>query len=509
MSQLFSKQGLFAVKSMETFRRDADNSGMKRSLTAKDVTLIGVGEIIGAGIFVITGKAAALHAGPAIVLSFIISGIACAFAGLCYSEMAACVPIAGSAYTYAYATTGNLVAWVIGWDLALEYLAGAATVAVGWSAYLKSFLASLGVELGNSWTNAPVAFSDDKGFFVPEDAGILNLPAMLIVAACTLVLCFGVKESAMVNHVFVAIKVSVILLFLFSTFAYIQPANWSPFIPERTEDGKYGFQGVLRASVSVFFAYIGFDAVSTCAQETKKPSRDMPIGIMGSLLFCTVLYIMVSLNLTGITNYTNLNTAAPLADAVKELGMNWLKILVSVGGVAGLSSVILVSLMAQPRIFMAMSADGFLPPAFGKVHPTYGTPMLATILSGVVCVLGAGFLPLDVLGDITSAGTLFAFFLVCISVMVLRFTRPDIERPFKVPGGPILIPVLGAASSMLLIVTTGGHTVLRLVIWCGIGLVIYGLYGYRNSHARLGEDEAKNGSAEHLADKKGDSKESV
>ncbi|KAI9183262.1 hypothetical protein H9P43_004179 [Blastocladiella emersonii ATCC 22665] len=476
-------RSLFMVKSVTDYQREALNSQLKRTLTAKDVTMIGIGEIIGAGIFVITGKAAALHAGPAIVLSFILSGLACAFAGLCYSEMAALVPVAGSAYTYAYATTGELLAWVIGWDLMLEYLMGAATVAVGWSAYLVSFLNSLGADIGTRWTVGPVEYSDKRGFYSDETTGIINLPAIAIVVLCTTILCLGVRHSAMFNHAMVFVKVIVIMLFLFSTVSYVKPENWSPFIPERTEDGKYGFAGVLRACVSVFFAYIGFDAVSTCAQEVKNPARDMPLGIIGSLVFCTILYILVSLCLTGIKPYTLLGTSAPLADAVKDLGMTWLKIAVSIGGVAGLTSVILVSLLAQPRVFASLAADGLLPPVFGRIHPKFGTPMVSTIVSGTFCVVAAGFLPVRD-HRVPSAGTLLAFMLVCISVSVLRFTRPDLERPFRVPLGPIIIPGLGALSAGALIVTTGVETILRLAIWMALGLVVYGGYGYRHSRLR-------------------------
>ncbi|KAJ3360082.1 Cationic amino acid transporter-1 [Allomyces javanicus] len=492
------------VKSIENLRQDADASNMKRALTGKDVVLIGTGEIIGAGIFVITGTAAANHAGPAIILSFIISGIICAFAGLCYSEMAAVVPVSGSAYTFTYATVGELVAWMIGWDLMLEYLMGAAAVAVGWSSYLVKFLHTCGFEADPTWTSAPVTFTDADGF--STTGAIMNLPAIAISLFCTGILCFGIRQTAWVNHAAVAIKLSVILIFLFATFSYINPENWKPFIPEPHNGKDYGFKGVLRASTMVFFAYIGFDAVSTCAQEVKNPARDMPIGILGSLGLCTVLYILVSMNLTGIAPYESLNSAAPLADAVANLGMTWLRVLVGLGGVAGLSSVILVSLMAQPRIFYTMAHDGLLPAAFGKIHPKWGTPVLPTIVSGIFCAVAAGVLPIDVLGDITSAGTLFAFFLVCLSVTVLRFTRPDLPRPFKVPLGPFIIPILGAASSMGLIVTTGWPTVLRLLIWMALGMVVYVTYSYRHSRLRTGKvpeglesvDEKHAGNEKHV-----------
>ncbi|KAL7747364.1 hypothetical protein RI367_007267 [Sorochytrium milnesiophthora] len=485
-------RSLFARKSIEALQADADASTMRRSLTARDVVLIGVGEIIGAGIFVITGKAAAEHAGPAIVLSFVIAGIACAFAGLCYSEMASMIPVSGSAYTYTYTTIGELMAWIIGWDLMLEYLMGAATVAVGWSAYLYGFFKTCGWTPDKNWFNGPIAWTEKDGFVTSgELVGYINLPAIVVVAACTVVLVIGIKQSAMLNHAAVVLKLIVVLLFLFATFGKIHPENWRPFLVayDHAPDAKYtyGFQGVLRAATMVFFAYIGFDAVSTCAQETKRPSRDMPIGILGSLAICTVLYILVSLNLTGIRHYSDMiGSKAPLADAVQQLGMHWLSILISLGAVAGLTSVILVSLLGQPRVFHAMAYDGLLPPTFAQIHPRYGTPWIPTITSGVFCAVASAFLPLDLLGDMTSAGTLFAFALVSVSVGVLRYTRPDIERKFRVPGGPILVPFLGFAFSVTLIVTTGAMTVLRLIVWMALGLVVYACYGFRHSHIRRG-----------------------
>ncbi|KNE71614.1 amino acid transporter [Allomyces macrogynus ATCC 38327] len=478
-------RSIMLVKSVENLKSQAEASGLRRALTGTDVVLIGTGEIIGAGIFVITGTAAANHAGPAIILSFIISGVICAFAGLCYSEMAAAVPVSGSAYTFTYATVGELVAWMIGWDLMLEYLVGAAAVAVGWSGYLVKFLKECGVKSDEHWVEAPWDFSDEDGF--KSTGSYINLPAVAIALGVTVVLCLGIRQSAWVNHAAVAIKVTVILIFLCATFSYINPDNWTPFIPEPHNGKDYGFKGVLRASTMVFFAYIGFDAVSTCAQEVKNPARDMPIGILGSLGVCTVLYILVSMNLTGIAPYETLNSASPLADAVANLGMTWLRILIALGAVAGLSSVILVSLLAQPRIFSAMAQDGLLPPSFGKIHPRYKTPVLPTLVSGCFCAVAAGLLPINVLGDLTSAGTLFAFFLVCLSVTVLRFTRPDLERPFRVPLGPFVIPILGAATSMGLIVTTGWPTVLRLLIWMALGLVVYFAYGMRHSVLRTGK----------------------
>ncbi|KNE71613.1 hypothetical protein AMAG_16174 [Allomyces macrogynus ATCC 38327] len=473
------------VKSIERLQGEADASQLRRALTGVDVVLIGTGEIIGAGIFVITGTAAANHAGPAIVLSFVISGIICACAGLCYSEMAAVVPVSGSAYTFTYATVGELIAWMIGWDLMLEYLMGAAAVAVGWSGYLVKFLHECGVTADENWVKAPWDFTDEEGF--KSTGTYINLPAVAIAVAVTTILCLGIRQSAVVNHIAVSIKITVILIFLFATFSYINPANWTPFIPEPHNGKDYGVKGVLRASTMTFFAYIGFDAVATCAQEVKNPARDMPIGILGSLGLCTVLYILVSLNLTGIAPYESLNSASPLADAVANLGMAWLRILISLGAVAGLTSVVLVSLLAQPRIFSAMAHDGLLPAAFARIHPRFKTPILPTLVSGIFCAIAAGLLPINVLGDLTSAGTLFAFFLVSVSVTVLRFTRPDLPRPFRVPLGPFVIPGLGAASALGLIVTTGWATVLRLLVWMALGLVVYFSYGMHHSVLRTGK----------------------
>ncbi|ORZ33104.1 amino acid transporter [Catenaria anguillulae PL171] len=479
---------LMRKKSVEGLQEDARNAGLKRTLSGLDLALIGVGEIVGAGIFSVTGTAARNHAGPGIILSFVISGLACMFAGLCYSELSALVPNSGSAYTYVYATCGELIGWMVGWDLMLEYLIGAATVAVAWSGYLVNFIETVGdTTLSKSWTNGPVMFVDGKFLSGAEcaDCGVINLPAVFIVAFCTFVLCIGIRESATINHVLVAIKIAVILLFLFATFGLIEPKNWTPFIPPATEDGKYGFSGVLKASTQVFFAYIGFDAVSTCAGETKKPSRDVPIGVLGSLGICTVLYILVSMNITGIVNYTEIPTKAPLATVVKLRGMNWLSILISLGGIAGLTSVILISLLGQPRIFYAMAYDGLLPPAFARVHPKYRTPFVPTLVSGGVCMIASALLPLDVLGDITSAGTLFAFALVSLSTGILRYTRPDLDRPFRVPLIALVSP-LGFIVCMALIVLTGWETILRVLIWMAIGFLVYGFYGYRNSRIRTG-----------------------
>ncbi|KAI9220417.1 amino acid/polyamine transporter I, partial [Blastocladiella britannica] len=482
------KDQLFATKSIEALQKDAADANLKKVLTATDLALIGIGEIIGTGIFVLTGKAAHAYAGPGLMLSFVISGIACAFAGLCYSELAAIAPTSGSAYSYVYATCGELMAWIIGWDLMIEYLIGAATVAVGWSQYLVAFINSFRDEsnpLGAWWTNAPILFDADKNTFISGAAcgdacGVINLPAVFIVALITIFLCIGIRESAWFNHVVVSIKLVVVLIFLFATFSYIKPENWSPFIPPRTcdENGdcSYGFLGVLKASQIVFFAYIGFDSVSTCSAETKNPKRDVPIGILGSLALCTVLYILVSMNITGMLPYKDIPVKAPLANAVTAVGMKWLGTLISIGGLCGITSVILVSLLGQPRIFYSMAYDGLLPPVFARIHPTFKTPFYPTLLSGVICMVAAAFLPLDLLGDITSAGTLFAFALVSLATGILRYTRPELERPFKVPAG-YLVSFLGFVCCLGLIIPTGIATILRVVIWLVIGLVVYAFYG--------------------------------
>ncbi|KAI9144232.1 amino acid/polyamine/organocation transporter, APC superfamily [Paraphysoderma sedebokerense] len=478
---------LFLSKSYESLVRDAQASEMKRHLTGLGVMMIGIGEIIGAGIFVITGTAAANHAGPSIVISFIIAGFLCTCAGFCYAEMASIVPISGSAYTYTYATMGELMGWIIGWDLMLEYIIGAATVSAGWSGYFVKMLIHFGVDIDpkGPWVTAP--WQTNKAHqIVRSEKGIINLPAVLITLLCTSILVKGIKESSTFNNVFVVIKTSVVLLFIAATFPFINTDNWKPFVPPASDDGNFGgFNGIIAAATQVFFAYIGFDAVSTTAQETKNPKRDMPIGILGSLLVCTVLYILTSLNLTGVRHYSELGGSAPLAEALSNIPqLQWLAYLVDIGAVAGLTSVILISLMGQPRIFHAMATDGLLPPFFSRLHPRFKTPYITTIMSGVFCAAAGGLFPVDILGDLTSSGTLFAFALVCLSVMVLRFTRPDLPRPFRVPLGPVVIPLVGAAGCFYLIVANGAETVLRVLIWLGAGLLVYFGYGYR--HSKLG-----------------------
>lgn len=504
---------IFETKSLQQLINDSNDKekGFKKTLSVTNLTTLGIGAIIGAGIFVLTGQAAAMYAGPAIVLSFIISGLACAFAGLCYAELSAMIPISGSAYTYAYSTLGEFFAWIIGWDLILEYLFAASTVSVGWSGYVVSFLNDFGVHIPAYLTAAtgsilvqipdigwkPVtdqlmADLTSKGILIntlPHLTAWVNLPAMIIVASITILLVIGIKESANFNNIMVIVKVSVIILFIAIGFSFINKANWHPFIPERIIDSKgvghYGWLGVLRAAGVIFFAYIGFDAVSTAAQEAKNPQKHMPIGILGSLSVSTVLYILVALVLTGIVSYTQLNVADPIAVGVNSLGqkMFWLRPIIKIAAIAGLSSVILVMMLGQPRIFYSMSKDGLLPPVFSKVHPKFKTPYISTIVTGFVAMILGGVLPINILGELVSIGTLLAFVIVCISVIVLRKTKPDVHRPFKTPWVP-LIPILGAAICLIQMLALPLDTWLRLFIWMALGFVVYFTYGIKHSKLR-------------------------
>lgn len=491
-----ARKGLFVVKPCEAHPHvDAGEPvegslrgevGLKRVLTARHLVLLGIGAIIGAGIFVLTGQAAAMHAGPAIVLSFVLAGIACTFAGLCYAEFASMLPVSGSAYSYSYATLGEFPAWFIGWMLVLEYLFAASTVAVGWSGYLNGFLQSIGtyfdMQLGLPAMLASAPLNLVDGHFVTTGT-LINLPAILIIAAISWLCYVGITQSAAVNSVIVAIKVVVILLFIAFSIQYVNPDNWEPFIPP-SDDGKYGWYGVVRGASIVFFAYIGFDAVSTAAQEAKNPQRDMPIGILGSLVICTILYIIVSAILTGMLPYHLLGTPKPVATALEAYpSLLWLKTIVEIGAIAGLSSVILVMLIGQPRIFYTMSKDGLLPPVFGRVHPKFQTPYKGTVIVGIVAIVLAGLLPIGVLGDLVSMGTLLAFATVCAGVLVLRYTRPDLPRPFRVPL-PWVICTLGAISCLILFSWSFIDNWRWMSAWIGIGLLIYFLYGYRNSALR-------------------------
>jgi APA family basic amino acid/polyamine antiporter len=450
-----------------------------RSLGAWSITALGIGCIIGAGIFVLTGTAAARYAGPGIMLSFVIGGVACAFVGLCYAELAALLPVAGSTYTYAYATLGEFVAWVIGWDLVLEYAMGASTVAVGWSGYVVSLLRNFGIYIPPEFAAAPWTQAKLADGTIVE--GIVNIPAALIVLVLSTLLIVGTRESARLNNVMVAVKLVVVVAFILIGAAYVTPAHWVPFVPANTgEFGHFGWTGVVRGASVVFFAFIGFDAVSTAAQEAKVPQRDMPIGILGSLLICTVLYIAVAAVLTGLVPYTELNVPDPIAKAVDVLGLTWFSIIIKIGALAGLTTVILVLLYGQSRIFFTIARDGLLPKMFSDVHPEYGTPFKSQALIGIIVAVVAALTPIDVLGEMVSIGTLFAFAIVCGAVIYLRRIDSEVHRPFRTPAVP-LVPLLGIAFSVMLMVFLPWETWVRLVVWLAIGLVVYFAYGRRHS----------------------------
>ncbi|MFN8665739.1 MAG: amino acid permease [Gemmatimonadaceae bacterium] len=484
--------GLFSKKSLELLMREADGSDgeptLKRSLGALNLTLLGIGAIIGAGIFVLTGTAAAQYAGPAIVLSFVLAGAGCLFAGLCYAEFASMIPIAGSAYTYGYATLGELVAWIIGWDLILEYLFAASTVAVGWSGYFTSFLRDyLHVNVPASLANAP--FNVEGTHTLVASGAIINLPAMFLVAILTTLLVVGIQESAKLNNIIVFLKVTIVFLVIGFGFMYVHPENWQPFIPPNEGTfGRFGMSGIVRAAGVIFFAYIGFDAVSTAAQEAKNPQRDLPIGILGSLTICTVLYILMARVMTGVANYKDLNVPDPVYVAIAKAGpgLEWLKPLIALGAIAGLASVVLVMLLGQPRIFYAMSRDGLLPPIFGKVHPKFQTPYISTIITGIFAMVVAGLFPIGLLGELVSIGTLLAFVIVSAGVLVLRYSQPNLQRPFRTPLVPV-VPILSILICGYMMYGLPPDTWLRLLIWLAIGLSIYFLYGRHHSRVQAAE----------------------
>jgi basic amino acid/polyamine antiporter, APA family len=455
--------------------------GLAKTLGPFSLIGLGIGCIIGAGIFVLTGKAAASYAGPAIALSFVLSGVACAFVGLCYAELASMIPAAGSAYTYAYATVGEVFAWIIGWDLILEYGMGAATVAVGWSGYFASLLGSFGIQIPAQWAQATgevVMLADGT-----SATGIVNLPAVMIVLILTGLLMLGTRESAVVNNIMVAFKLFVVGVVIVVGAFYVNRANWVPFIPENTGSfGSFGWSGILRGSSVVFFAYIGFDAVSTAAQEARLPQKDMPIGILGSLIICTVLYVLMALVMTGMVPYQKLGVADPVAVAIDATGIAWLSVLVKFAALAGLTTVIFVLLFGQARILFAIAQDRLLPTFFSTVHPRFRTPFASQALIGIVVALIAACFPIGLLGEMVSIGTLFAFLLVCVAVMHLRRSSPLTRRPFRTPGVPG-VPVLGIAFSLLLMLGLPLATWLRLAVWLVIGLVIYFGYGHRNCAA--------------------------
>jgi APA family basic amino acid/polyamine antiporter len=470
-----------ARKSLEAIAASGESHGKGLSKTLGPWSLIGlgIGCIIGAGIFVLTGKAAASYAGPAICLSFILSGVACAFVGLCYAELAAMIPASGSAYTYAYATVGEIFAWIIGWDLILEYGMGAATVAVGWSGYFTSLLAGFGIHIPPEWADATgqaIKLADGS-----TATAICNLPAVLIVLILTSLLMFGTKESTAVNNIMVAFKLFVVGVVIVVGAFYVDKAHWHPFIPQNTGSfGSFGYSGILRGASVVFFAYIGFDAVSTAAQEAKQPQRDMPIGILGSLIICTVLYVLMSLVMTGMVPYQQLGVADPVAVAIDATGIAWLSVLVKFAALAGLTTVIFVLLFGQARILFSIAQDRLLPAFFSEVHPRFRTPFASQGLIGVIVALIAATFPIGLLGEMVSIGTLFAFLLVCIAVMHLRRSAPRTKRPFRTPGVP-WVPLFGIGFSLLLMLGLPLGTWVRLVVWLAIGLAIYFGYGHRRS----------------------------
>jgi len=457
-------------------------ANLKRVLGKWDLVGLGIGAIIGAGIFVLTGQAAAVYAGPAIVISFILSGIVCALAGLCYAELASMLPVAGSAYTYARASMGNFMAWIIGWDLILEYFFASSTVAVGWSGYFVSFLKEFGIAIPSYLSSSPFGFNHQYGWYLT--GSLINLPAMAIIAIVSGLLILGIRESAKANAVIVFLKLSVIFLFIIFGTPHIIADNWIPFIPDNTGDfGHFGWSGIARGAAVIFFAYIGFDAVSTAAQEAKNPQKDMPFGILGSLAICTIIYILVALVLTGIVNYTLLDVPDPIAVGVDTVGvsLSWLSPFIKFGALAGLNSVILVMLMGQSRILYAMSRDGYLPKVFSKLHSTYHTPYVNTIILGIFGMMIAGVFPIGILGELVSIGTLLAFALVCMAVVILRRSDPLKPRAFKVPWVPF-IPILGTLASVAQMASLPKDTWIRLVIWMAIGLLIYYFY----SRKRIG-----------------------
>ncbi len=464
----------------DTLAKSNEENGLKRTLGTGNLVALGIGAIIGTGIFVLTGTAAANYAGPALTISFVISAFGCLFAGLCYAEFASMIPVAGSAYAYSYSTLGEFIAWFIGWDLILEYLFIAGTVAVGWSGYTVNLLNSIGMHIPASIAHSPVGYTSQQGFFLT--GSVLNFPAMFIVALMTVLLILGIKQSARLNNLVVIIKVAVILLFIGFGIAYVSTDNWVPYIPAETSPGHFGWSGILRGAGVIFFAYIGFDAVSTAAQEAKNPQKDMPKGILYSLLVCTVLYVIVTAVLTGIVHYSELDHPAPIAYAIDKVGgaLQWLSPFIKIGAIAGLSSVVLVMMMGQSRIFYSMSKDGLLPRFFSDVHKRYGTPYKSTIVTGFGSALIAGILPINILGELVSIGTLMAFVIVCISIIVLRKTNPTINRPFRTPLVP-LVPILGAAICLIQMLSLPWDTWLRLIAWMSIGFVIYFTYGIKHS----------------------------
>ena len=466
---------LFVRKNMASLLAEAESRTLRRELGPVALVTLGIGAVIGAGIFVLTGTVASQNTGPALTLSMILAGVACAFAGLCYAELASMIPVAGSAYTYAYATMGELMAWIIGWDLVLEYSLSSSTVAVGWSAHAVTLLREMGISVPARLTGAPgtsVTLADGTSV-----TAVFNLPAVVICLALTALLVIGIRESARVNTTIVVIKVAVLALFVGFGAHYVDTANLHPFVPPNTgEFGSFGWSGIVRGAGIIFFAYIGFDAVSTASQEARNPGRDIPIGILVSLAICTVIYIAVGLVMTGLVPYPKLNVASPIAVAVEATGLPWLPPVINIGAICGLSSVILVNLLAQSRIFYSMSRDGLLPPLFAQLHPRFRTPHLTTAITGALVAVASGLFPITVLGQLVSMGTLLAFAIVCGGVLILRKVEPAIHRPFRTPGMP-WVPIAGTVICLYLMSGLPFATWIRLFVWLAVGLTIYFTYG--------------------------------
>jgi basic amino acid/polyamine antiporter, APA family len=484
MSSLLSR--LFAVRSVDSIVSELESAPqLKRVLTARSLTAIGLGATIGTGIFILTGTVAANHAGPALMLALLFAAIGSAFAAICYAELAAMIPVSGSAYTYTYATLGESVAWFIGWNLSLEYMLSASAVAVGWAEYVVKLLGKIGIHFPTALISAP--FDKLADGTLGATGSIINLPAVLVVLGLGYICYVGVKESALLNNAMVVTKVAVIVIFILAGMWYVDTTQWTPFVPANEgEFGRFGWSGVFQGAAIIFFSYVGFDTASTTAREARNPQRDVPLGIIAALIISTVLYVAMSAVMTGMVSYTKLNVAAPVAvalDAHPEL--LWLSWLVELGAIVGMTSVILMSILGQPRIFLAMAEDGLLPPAMKKVHPKYRTPHVATAVAVIIAAAFAGLFPLNVLGELISVGILLAFTVVCIGVLVLRYTKPDQPRPFRVPFAPVTC-VLGAlvcaGLSLTLFLQEG--TAFRVVVWSLLGFLIYGLYGYRHSKLR-------------------------
>lgn len=488
---------ILARKSIEQLHREAAGENrLRRALGPVQLTSLGIGCIIGAGIFVVTGQAAHDKAGPAIMLSFVVAGLACVFAALCYAEFASMVPVAGSAYTYSYATLGELAAWVIGWDLILEYTIASSAVAHGWSQYFQEFLGTFLPRLPRALSTTPFDYDPHTGHFVAT-GGFVDLPALLIVAVLTWVLVRGIKESAGFNAVMVVLKLAVVLFVIGVGAFHVDPANWHPFAPYglaglslfgHTLVGQTGAGGeplgMLAGAAIIFFAYIGFDSVSTHAEEAKNPKRDIPIGIIVSLVICTVLYLAVAAVLTGMVPYQEINIEAPVADAFRRVGLPWAHLIISVGAVVGITSVLLVLMLSQPRVMLAMARDGLVSERiFGAVHPRFRTPWISQVVMGLCVSVFAGFLPLRILAELVNIGTLLAFLVVCLAVLILRRTHPHAHRPFRVPFAPV-VPLLGVATSGLLMFSLPKENWWRLLVWLALGFVIYFLYGRRHSALR-------------------------